>query len=478
MKNQKSVLLFLCVFLGISGAFAQNGWITDHEMKFKIKAPASYTTNQMRDGSDKVLTLMSPDQNVMIRVRAMPATEQFTPEVLQKVFEENMIKGAQRILDENGELNSIPAQSSAYTWSVDGSNAVLGIYYIVQQGFAYVVWTAVPRDLIQQRSAEADGILNTFTLEQPAVNSGGGVLGGLGSLGNSGATNMQNSSPVSTSSNKSSSPVSSNYLSLVSDDACVEHFYPKGYKSTSVEQGQSIWEDGSGIKMVVQTIIKTGNFRSYTSENVASIANQGADVVKKNYVSVNGYDVFQYFYTYGDTYFAYFAVENNDVYYLVGFVGNKLKQQKIVRYANDVLQSVRKVQCGQPAGNMNVVSVSETKSATISHHGFDFSTGKKGYADGETISWCPEGSNPNYPKGVWWRSSGKTQYKNLGNVSLSSVSSVPNSWDNPAVPLLVGNTYVIKCTDGYAAIKVLSVNANANDWPVRVEYKFTTGSSF
>jgi len=480
MKIKKSLFLIGCLFFYVSTSFGQGNWITDKEMQFKIQSPPDYRQNQMRDGSDQVLTLMSPDENVMIRVRAMPATEQFTPEILQKVFEENMLDGAQRILDENSQLNSIPAKSSAYTWSVDGNDAVLGIYYIVQQGFAYVVWTAVPRDLIQQRSAEADGILNTFTLIKPeAKSSGEGLLGGLGNMGGSISSNAGNPAPTTPSSSNKSTPSNSNYLSLVSDDACVEHFYPKGYKATSVEQGQSIWEDGSGVKMVVQTIIKTGNFRTYTSNNVSSISQQGADVVKQKYRMVNGMDVFQYFYTYGDTYFAYFAVENNDVYYLVGFVGDKLKQLKIVGYANDVIQSIMKAPCGsQPGANMNVVSAAGVKTATITHMGFDFSTGKEGYADGETIGWCPGGSHPNYSKGVWWRSSSDTKYKNMGKVSLNSVSAVPASWDKPAVPLLAGNVYVIKCADGYAAVKVLSADENGQNWPVKVEYKFTTGSNF
>lgn len=480
MKNQKSILLLICILFGVSSAFAQNGWITDNEMQFKINAPQGYTQNQMRDGTDKVVTLMSSDQNVMIRVRAMPATDQFTPEILQQGFEQNMIQGAQRVLNERGSLNNIPAQTAAYTWAVDGSDAVLGIYYIVQQGFAYVVWSAVPRNLLQQRSAESDGILNTFTLLKPTVNSsGGGLLSGLGNMGSSNSSGVGNTSSTPPPPPPSSVPLKSGYLEMVSDDACIEHAYPKNYKSTSVEQGQSIWEDGSGIKMIIQTIIKSGDFRSYTSSNVASIAQQGADVVKKKYMTVNGLDVFQYSYTYGNTYFAYFAVENNDVYYLVGFVGDKLKQLKIVQYANDVVETVKIAACGQQLGrNLNVVSASENKTATITHHGFDFSTGQKGYADGETISWCPEGSNPSYTKGVWWRSSDKTQCKNMGNVSLNSISSVPSSWDNPAVPLLSGNAYVIKCQDGYAAIKVISVDANANDWPVQVEYKFTTGTSF
>ncbi|MGK0411830.1 MAG: hypothetical protein ACJA1B_000012 [Polaribacter sp.] len=353
MKNQKAILLFICFLFSIGKAFAQKKWISDNEMQFKINAPVNFTHNQIYDGTDKVLTIMSPDQNVMIRVRAMPATNQFTPVLLQKAFEQNMIKGAKRIVDENGKLNNIPTRSSAYTWSVDGNNAVLGAYYIVQNGFAYIVWSAIPIHLIQQRSAEADEILNTFTLlNQIAVSSSKGIESLLGEKGSISAIINKKSigkatPPPPPLSKKPVTFSNPKYLSLVSDDACVEHFYPKGYKTTSVEQGQTIWEDGSDIKMVIQTIIKAGRFRSYTSNNVTSISNKGADVILQKYLEIKGEDVFQYFYTYGESYFAYFAIENNNCYYLVGFVGNNQKQQKIVKYANDVMQSVKKVQCSR-----------------------------------------------------------------------------------------------------------------------------------
>jgi hypothetical protein len=251
-----------------------------------------------------------------------------------------MIQGANRILNEDGNLNGIPAKTSAYIWNVDNNEAVLGTYYIVQNGFAYIVWSAIPRNLIQQRSAESDAITNTFELLQTEQKSSG-LLSGIGNIGNSNPTPPKTDTPPPTK------PVKSGYMEMVSDDACIEHYFPKNYKRTSSELGQSIWEDGSGIKMVIQTIIKSGDFRSYTSSNVASIAQQGADVVKKKYMTVNGLDVFQYSYIYSDTHFAYFAVENNNVYYLVGFVGSTLKQMKIVGYANDVVQSVKIAPCAR-----------------------------------------------------------------------------------------------------------------------------------
>jgi len=225
--------------------------------------------------------------------------------------------------------------------------------------------------------------------------------------------------------------------------------------------------------MIQQTIIKQGNFRDYMSNNISSIAGQGAEVVKSEFMNINGLDVLQYFYKYGDTYFAYFAVENNNIFYLLGFIGDNLKTNKITKYADDVVQSVKKAQCPAKTSSSGTI-----KTATISHLGFDFSTGQKGFADGETVGWCSTGSHPKYSKGVWWRSSGDTKYKNMGNVSLNSVSTIPSSWNNPVDPLLTGNVYVIKCTDGYAAIKVISVDENGQDWPVKIEYKFTTGNSF
>ena len=236
MNRLKLNLTSLFVLIFFSGLLAQNQWVNDNEMQFKIMVPSNYRQSQVRDGSDKVLTLISPDENVMVRVRAMPATEQFTTEILQRVFEQNIIQGAQRIMNNDGDLHGIPARASAYTWKVDGNDAVLGVYYIVQNSFAYIVWTAVPRNLINQRSAEADGIIDSFELlqaQQPK--SEGGLLSSLANTGKQQANEIQNQ--VSTSSIPSSSKIPG-YVELVSDDALVEHLYPEQFKLSRGETGQ------------------------------------------------------------------------------------------------------------------------------------------------------------------------------------------------------------------------------------------------
>jgi hypothetical protein len=329
MKIFQLTILILLSLLISQNTFAQNNWVTDSEMQFKILAPANYAQNQFRDGTDKILALVSPDENVAVRVRAMHATNDFTIDLLQQVFEQNIISGAKLIMKEDGDLHGIPARATAYTWKYNNIETVIGTYYIIQNGFAYVIWTIVPQNLLQQRSGEADKIIDSFTLIKPTHNSG--LLSGIGTTGKT-ATNTAPAIP-------------SGYKEMVSDDACLEHLFPKNYRATDKKTGQTIYEDGSGIKMIVQVIFKQGTFRNYMGDMVSNISRQGADLVKNKYTTINGLDVLEYHYQYGDTYFAYFGVENNNKFYMVGFVGDTLKQSKIKKRASTVVYSIKKASC-------------------------------------------------------------------------------------------------------------------------------------
>lgn len=341
MNNFKGTLFLTSALFFSVISSGQNQWITDEDMQFKIKAPSNYSQKQMRDGTDKVLTLLSPDENVMVRVRAMPATDQFTTEILQRVFEQNIIQGAQRIMNEEGNLHGIPARSSAYTWSADGNNAVLGTYYIVQNDFAYIVWSAVPGNLINQRSAETDKIMDSFELLQPQNSKKeGGLLSGLANMGTQ--QENENNEKARTTPIVSSSTIPG-YVGLVSDDAQVEHLYPENFKLTSSEAGQSIWEDGSGVKMIVQTIFKQGTFESFMQSQTESISNQGASVIRKDFKTVNKNRIYDYDYEYSNTLFNYVAIEGNEVFYLLGFVGDKLKQRTINKHAEIAQNSLKKI---------------------------------------------------------------------------------------------------------------------------------------
>lgn len=136
--------------------------------------------------------------------------------------------------------------------------------------------------------------------------------------------------------------------------------------------------------------------------------------------------------------------------------------------------------------------------ATLTHGGFDFLTGtatnESGKYDGETISWNPDGvittvegtTYTNYGSYFWWRASypldSTAHQKHIGAVDLSTISSAPSTWDSGSkiYPLIVGHSYVVKCTpEGYAKFNVTSVGTSGDpEWSAKVQYYFISGSNF
>lgn len=188
MKRHSTLLLILGICLTIQ-LHAQNRWIEDQQMKFKIMVPNNYQTNDFWDGTDKIHAFVSPDQNVAVRVRSIPVQSNITTEMIVQVFSQNIIKGAQQLVKQAYTLNGMNGIMAAYKWKYNKINVVIGAFYTIQNSIAYVVWTMVPENLLAKRNAESDAITNSFVVlnansQAPApVQSGG--LGNLGGLGNS-----------------------------------------------------------------------------------------------------------------------------------------------------------------------------------------------------------------------------------------------------------------------------------------------------
>lgn len=126
--------------------------------------------------------------------------------------------------------------------------------------------------------------------------------------------------------------------------------------------------------------------------------------------------------------------------------------------------------------------------ATITHSGFDFSAGISDTIDwqnndGDVVNWSPV--NPQKRDKLWWRpGSGIAQelppnnsQKNMGNLSLESIIDIPSTFDADPDPLEIGNSYVVKCFDGYAKFKVLELGDN-DHWWAKVKYEYTSGNRF
>lgn len=153
------------------------------------------------------------------------------------------------------------------------------------------------------------------------------------------------------SNNPSESLSKPGYFSLVSDDACLEHLAPDGYKIAESKTGLSVWKNGSGINMVQQVVLKQDNIHTFIDNQISTLKNQGATVTAKNTFNQNGLLVYQYTYEYGNSVFVYNAAENNGVYYLLGFVGNKNERNKVINLMNDTGRSFRKADCPGATGS-------------------------------------------------------------------------------------------------------------------------------
>lgn len=458
MKGYSALLLFGILLVGYM-AKAQNRWVEDTQMKFKISVPSNYQTNQFRDGPDKIHAFVSPDQNLAVRVRSIPVPANTTVDLIVQAFSQNIIKGAQQLVNQVYTLNGLNGKMAAYKWQYNNINVVIGAFVTIRNGVAYVVWSVVPENLLSKRSAESDAITNSFTVfTDNAQTSTSGQAGGLGSLGGSGSTqitsvpteNIQITDmavgsdatfdfrianpqttiepsvekvyfvfgysgnakgktfitkwynetsniflgdspffPVDASSGRGKasidcpgnvwpdghyraeiwlddqkkdemwfdvvsgidtnsamgSSVPDGYFELVSDDACIEHWVPSGYKVTDSDFGQKIWGDGSGLNMVQQVIIKQTNFDTFMSQQLNDIKNKGAEIIGSSSMEVNGLPVYQYLYKYGNSIFVYLSAENNNVFYLLGFAGNVSNEERAIMFSNTIINSFRKSDC-------------------------------------------------------------------------------------------------------------------------------------
>ena len=128
------------------------------------------------------------------------------------------------------------------------------------------------------------------------------------------------------------------------------------------------------------------------------------------------------------------------------------------------------------------------KTTKLTHGGFDFSEDlqEPSYenADGDIVPWSPvtetQGNNE-----LWYRPNYSinpaASQKDMGAVSLESISDIPSSFDSDPSPLQKDHCYVVKCLDGYAKFKVLDIPDEVNDyqdWWAKVTYEFSPDGHF
>lgn len=161
-----SALAFLLFCLFTLGANAQNRWIEDPEMHFKIQVPSNYQVNQFWEGSDRIHAFLSPDQNVAVRVRSFKVNDNTNKNQVLQLFQQNIIKGAAQLVNQEYTLNGMAGGLAGFRWKYNNISVVVAAFYTIQYGTAYIVWSLIPENLFAKRNAESDAITNTFTVTQ------------------------------------------------------------------------------------------------------------------------------------------------------------------------------------------------------------------------------------------------------------------------------------------------------------------------
>lgn len=146
----------------------------------------------------------------------------------------------------------------------------------------------------------------------------------------------------------------------------------------------------------------------------------------------------------------------------------------------------------------------KSSQVALTHDGFDFSAGATAanwdVTDGTISVWTTKDYPAGYAYGggLWWspynqydQGNNDAPIKDMGEVTLSSVTTVPTDWtyvsSTGVYPLMVNHVYVVKARDGYGKFKVISLsglefavdaNWDPTKWQAVVEYGYTTGTSF
>lgn len=186
----KNALLILALLLSANLIFAD--WVTDHANNFKINVPYGWNTNSYMEEDQQVHDFTSSDENIFMQIRCFD-NGGYDAVGLAALFEEGLIaEGATALGQSNEELNGNAGVMGVYTMNYGGTDMGVITFSMVNQDLAYLIFVVIPVDAFDQRSDEADAVLNTFTLlsesssyTQPTQNtkkSDGGFGGLRGSI--------------------------------------------------------------------------------------------------------------------------------------------------------------------------------------------------------------------------------------------------------------------------------------------------------
>lgn len=159
----KKVIGLFLIFIFINTSIYAD-WVEDAQFNFKINVPFTWKRNSFNDGTDRVYAFLSPDENLAIRVRAFKVNSNVTLDIVESLFRSKILGECEQLALMNHTLNGYNGKIGAYKGVYNGTRVGAGVFYTIQNGIAYIVWSVAPIHLFDSKINESDAITNTFTI--------------------------------------------------------------------------------------------------------------------------------------------------------------------------------------------------------------------------------------------------------------------------------------------------------------------------
>ncbi len=153
-----SILIVIFILTGTLSA----GTYKDSDYKFQITPANNWQTKAYFDGNERLFDAMSPDQNLMVRVRAIHLPNAVPMDAIRRVYEQKLMSGTAPYKNQSVVLNGIAGKSYSYHWLYNGNRLNVVTWFSILPDMAYIVTQIIPETLMSTRGPEAIQIIDSF----------------------------------------------------------------------------------------------------------------------------------------------------------------------------------------------------------------------------------------------------------------------------------------------------------------------------
>lgn len=169
MRYVKPACLSLVVLFALS-AVSLAATYTDSKDGFRIERPDNWKSKSYKDGSDRLFDMMSPDRNVLVRVRAIkiPSGKNINHSQIQAFYQKKKVSGISPYLSKDVTINGVTGKAYFYHWKYNNIPVNVVAWITIVPGKVYIISRIIPEALVKKRAKQANILMSSF---KTAVNN-------------------------------------------------------------------------------------------------------------------------------------------------------------------------------------------------------------------------------------------------------------------------------------------------------------------